>query len=797
MAKNKVKDPNDISNDKSVRRILNNINNMIGQSNLTLYGSDRTSDVDSLNSKFQTLMNDHMNEITNSDTNDMSSFIGQVLSLDNRNNATAEFLNSQTLNLSQDQFGAMQSVIYDAYRNRLMEQSDIHEVSSQLIELSEAILITRDAIISADVVEGRMSRSLMIDNIDEDEESNTKSIIENVEKKFELLEKIKNFCIPKTLEYGEYYIYIIPYSKMFEEFEMMRQKDNMQGFHESTVFESFDDNISNNTFKSKKNNNDSFDKFINETYDAYCIQESTKYKTDKYNNPESGVISKEDFKKDIKNILNNISVCNESVPIPIIEEGIESFGYIKESTYSYTREESKKEEVDGSDLFSRVTQAKVNEDGIIFENDKKKKKKNEYADIKDCYIRVLDPTKVVPIKIMNTIIGYYVIYEEDITPLAGGVSANLYYTKFDEHRKEATIIDAIAERIVKSFNKSFLEKNAKFKEAIVDCIQYYNLNEKRLKFQFIPVEYIQEFKIDKDENGNGQSMLKKSLFYAKLYLMLLLFKIMSIILYSNDQKVNYIRTSGIDKNIANKVQEQARIKQARQINITDLFSYTTLINKVGNGSEMYIPTGRSGERPIETDILSGQDIQLNTDLLEMLKNAYILGTGVPAAIINYMNEADFAKVIEQNNTKFNGRVVNYQLDFNKDITDMYKKILRWSTDLPENVIENFQFVLQPPKNTATTTKSEIIGNFQQLADFFVSLIYDDPSQSLEAEKLQQEIKIFKKLLAKDQLPMLDFDRAEEIAKEAFTKSLEERMKPKPSNGDNGDDDGLEEDIENI
>ena len=123
---------------------------------------------------------------------------------------------------------------------------------------------------------------------------------------------------------------------------------------------------------------------------------------------------------------------------------------------------------------------------------------------------------------------------------------------------------------------------------------------------------------------------------------------MSIILYSNDTKVNYIKQSGIDKNVANKVQEIARIRQSRQINITDLFSYTTLINKVGSGSEMYIPTGRSGERPIETEILSGQDIPLNTELLEMLKNAYILATGVPAAIINYLNEADFAKVIEQN-----------------------------------------------------------------------------------------------------------------------------------------------------
>ena len=290
----------------------------------------------------------------------------------------------------------------------------------------------------------------------------------------------------------------------------------------------------------------------------------------------------------------------------------------------------------------------------------------------------------------------------------------------------------------------------KFKQAIVDCFSFYNLNEKRLKFQFIPADYIQEFKIDEDVEGNGTSMIKKSLFYAKLYLMLLLFKIMSIILNSNDTKVNYIKQSGIDKDVANKVQEIARIRQSRQINITDLFSYTTLINKVGNGSELYIPVGRSGERPIETEILSGQDVQLNNDLMEMLKNSYILGTGVPAAIVNYMQEADFAKVVEQNNTKFNGRVVNYQLDFNPSITALYKKIIKWSTNIPENVYENFVFTLQPPKTAAFNSKSEIIGQFSTLSDFLVQLMYDDPNASPNPDMLNKEIREFKKIFVEEQ-----------------------------------------------
>ena len=158
---------------------------------------------------------------------------------------------------------------------------------------------------------------------------------------------------------------------------------------------------------------------------------------------------------------------------------------------------------------------------------------------------------------------------------------------------------------------------------------------------------------------------------------------------------------------------------------------------------------------------------------------------------------DFAKVIEQNNTKFNGRVVNYQLDFNESITEWYKKLMKWSTNIPENVIDNFSFSLQPPKTTTINTKNEIISQFQTVADFFVSLLYDDPTQSMEAESLQKEIKEFKKLLAEDQLPMLDMDNVDELVKKAKLNVLDQKLKPNPVNGDNGNDDGLNEEIDNI
>ena len=779
-----------VLNKKSTKENLSQLENLLSQANLNLYGTDRKSAVDDLNVKFNSLLHSEIDSITQKDEADITSFINKLYSNDKKSTAYSNMLDNQFLSMTGDEAQSLQGFLYDMYRNRLLEQNDLHEVASQLIELSEAILITRDAIISADVVEGRMSRSIKFDKLDQDDIDNTTPIVESVEKRFKLLEKIKNFIIPKTLEYGEYYAYIIPYSKIFNDF-MKNKNNDLTGrrfYKETTLLES----VSESDVVTKKvkfqHKEKPANKFLNDLYTEYISDLSEKQLQN---------IDKNEFMEDVSNILKNITICNDSVPLPILEEGQTTIAqymteYVNETGDKILTEDEKENHAEIKSFFNKIINDKDTDKGITFtqDSDKPRSSKDDFDDIKDCYVKLIDPTKIIPIKIMDQVIGYYYVQEEDITPLAGMISSTLYFNKFDEHAKQQTIVDSIAKRIVECFDKDFLKDNIKFKRTIVEAINYYNLNEKRLKFQFIPVEYIQEFKIDEDEYGNGQSMIKKSLFYAKLYLMLLLFKIMTIILNSNDQKVNYIKTSGIDKDVANKVQEIARIKQSRQINMYDLFNYTTLINKVGNGSEMYVPVGRSGERPVETEILSGQEVQLNSDLLEMLKNSYILGTGVPAAIVNYLNEAEFAKVVEQNNTKFNGRVVNYQLDFNSNITSMYKKILKWSTNIPPQLIDNFEFVLQPPKTVATTAKSEAINGFNQLAEFLVGILFEDPGQA-EDPTTPKKIRKFKELYAAEQLPMLNMDKIKEIMDKVEFEVREDNVRPKSNNGDDGEDDGLE------
>jgi hypothetical protein len=115
--------------------------------------------------------------------------------------------------------------------------------------------------------------------------------------------------------------------------------------------------------------------------------------------------------------------------------------------------------------------------------------------------------------------------------------------------------------------------------------------------------------------------------------------------------------------------------------------------------------------------------------------------------------------------------------------------MRWSTQIPETLIDSFTFSLQPPKTVTSNAKTEAINSFQQYADFVTTLMYGANS---EGKIPQIELEIFKKLLADDQLPLLNIQKLEELKDKANLEATEAAVKPSATNGDNGDDFGLDD-----
>ena len=45
---------------------------------------------------------------------------------------------------------------------------------------------------------------------------------------------------------------------------------------------------------------------------------------------------------------------------------------------------------------------------------------------------------------------------------------------------------------------------------------------------------------------------------------------------------------------------------------------------------------------------------------------------------------------------------------------IYKKIMRWATNIPEEVVDKFKFTLQAPKTTPQVAKNDIIQTFASM-----------------------------------------------------------------------------------
>jgi hypothetical protein len=229
----------------------------------------------------------------------------------------------------------------------------------------------------------------------------------------------------------------------------------------------------------------------------------------------------------------------------------------------------------------------------------------------------------------------------------------------------------------------------------------------------------------------------------------------------------YVKNSGLDQDIVNQIQDVARSVKERQPNFMDLLNYNSMISKIGQMREIFMPMGRSGERGIEFDVLAGQDIQLNTDLMEMLKNGYINSTGVPSVIMNYINEADYAKTLVMANAKFVGRVVNDQIDFNGSCTEWYKKVMNFSLDIPKEIIEGFEFTLNPPKSLNNMNLSDMISNSDQLISFMIKAKTGENSSPSDDDNKLKDLSY--ELLAREQLPMLPWNRLDEIIEDCKLK----------------------------
>ena len=675
-------------------------------------------------------------------------------------------------------------------------RQDLDMLISQIPEWFTALQITRDAVCESDVVTGRLARSITFDrtsmnNLDKD---NVISKIEEVEERLELHQLIKNHVVFNTLEYGEGYLYVVPDAKVFEDLYKYRtnsanMKSNsaintfdtssslLNGYGESAVEISLNDTIINDSSTS----NDKIKKMRKNGIftEAEIIEMRPSYHMKPMNDESKELKSKEEeddaFDRTIEEIAKNISCITEDISLPVIEESAHDLRYVYYNKYRNDQECVQEVKT----FFEQVMDSSTNDSCIS----------NNFKNVKGVYLRILPATKLIPIRVDRNIIGYY--YISDMTrPEQSGERKNSGlsgYTLrspsigFDTFQPDQMFCEKLANKIINNFNMKFMRDNTALHKQIVAILQSHKFNEQMLRFIFIPAEYVIQFAINKDGMGKGHSMLEPGIVTARMYMFLKLYSLLYQI--NNSQvRVYNLRMSGIDKNYRQFVQETMRKFAARRVTANDIFNYRSSMTKVSGGSELIMPLGAGDQPPISVDSINAAESPISNDLLDSLKNESINSTPVPSLMVQTggQSEIEFAKETELANTRFNTLISSCKLDFNPDITKLYRIIMRWETDIDPEILQHMKFCLRMPTAKQLNVTSEMINNFNALSELLINTCLRKEEtkggSGTEGEPANDIVREYKKLLIAEYIPQIDIDRFDELADKARSIANERKLK---------------------
>lgn len=695
-----------------------------------------------------------------------------------------------------DIFGYFQEM----YKNRFLEIDDLKFISKFIPALGEAVKTTLDSLVASDNIAETVNRKIeLAEGISNEDRVAIINEIERIEKEMKLLKKLKTTVYKKTLIAGTHYVYAVPYNRIFQEYEMLKNKRGGSL------------NVGN---RNKKNPNTpqygfmhiNGDKSASESYmlgdvDITPAMENVRtiLKTTEMSDRPNKFLND-------KSINERMRACQESLPdisyydYDILSDAMESVQMLEETPSAMEAFQKKQRGFVHKYEPLKFDPMKMHPDGTKG-SDEAKRVSN--FDIPGTYVKFIEPKNIIPLRVFDQVIGYYLIHpkskkKESANVMMNGVtsigntlfsSINIGETK--KHDAINKLVNAISDGILHQFNKKFVADNAEYKKLIADVIIANGLTDKDYNIQFIPADDIIPFTIQEGEDGFGESILSDSLFPAKLLLSMIVTRMLNYINKTGNKTIAHIHKGPINAFDTNQLHRVIRDLQDQDITFNDLLSPNLVFNKFNRDGNMAIPTARDGSKLVEFETQEGQQIDMTPDYEKNLENMAIMGTGVPSVIMEYIGAAEFAKQIVSANIKFAGRVASLQSDVEEPTTILYKKLVENSnlTDEQKAICaQSLEIKLPRPRVLINSNNNEYIQNVQQAAEGIANLMIGQESAA-DNTILPNGPQIKEKLMckiAKRDSPFLDWDDYETLYEEAVLEVTGDALKREDQQQNGGD-----------
>jgi hypothetical protein len=623
---------------------------------------------------------------------------------------------------------------------------EIDSVCGYFYQLEEANLITRDNVLRAEQVNEDISMNVDFPGVTDDVSSYV-SIVKKALTYQNISVKIRDHVVPKAIKYGTYYIMIIPYSEIGPKLMALNGTHGM-GYGGYPFYESTDTHA---LFSDEGDGSD---------YNSCMEGVTALFESLNPNTENDGKELSEDVQKTIETIKNNaknIFVCeDDSVPD---FEGLGTHKSLNKSIQNAINAAMKKAEkeldpnnpttksdirmsmyVNGESLadycgsssitdFTKLVQEEKPDVGSIADNetlndlaDKASKKrettKNSASavttmlgsdgitpdqmkaseDMIGCHIKLVDPRQLIPIKIFDYTVGYYYFENYDYAKM--GTSVSDIMSNQMNFNQRSMVIDGIVDSVLKNLEYGDILKGDKqLRSMVLNCILYAEKRDNPIRIKFVRPDYIIPWKTNLDEHDNGQPVMLRSLLYARLYTSLVLFYTTAIITKSTDSEFYYLKESALDGQINNQISDMMDQLEDSNVDPIQIANGNILHGNRAINKRYFINMGTSEIKPFEMDVVSGQQIDLHNDFITDLKKMAIGATGVPAVMVDYVDEIEYATMLGMANIKHLTRCNGIKRDFNEPLTITAKTIVRhcYPNAIPDNILDKMKISLRESK----------------------------------------------------------------------------------------------------
>lgn len=581
--------------------------------------------------------------------------------------------------------------------------AEIDNIIHYVPRLQESLDLKKENVLTSDTFGSDFLNARNLSQTGEDKEAEFVERLKYLKKEYDLVEQYESWY-DNTSKYGEEFIYIAPFNKEF-----------------AKLFNS-PDRISKNSSSITINENGQ----IQVTHKGQCQEAVTILE-----NASGNVSGKIDILLEKSSVIRSV-YCT----------------FDEATRFKKSFDQSIKNDLKLEDFDDFKEYDDTSSDGLVDE----KKVAEKEIHINGCVVKTLPRDKVIPLYVENICLGYYYFemspntdnfgFTNKLNPFALTTSGTASQT-IDNNEEMDKVIHYITDQLTKVIDVKFIENNPDIKREIYMIMKHNDLfnsgKSGKMNVTFIPPEFIHHMYFNMDKKTHrGISDLDKALLPAKLYASIYLTNTIGVLTRGQDKRVYYVKQT-VDTNIAASLLNAINQIKKSNFGLRELNSIGQVLNITGRYNDYFIPTNQ-GDSPIQFEVMQGQNIEIKTELLNILEEMFTNAMDTPLELLQARESMEYATQYIMSNSKFYRKCLKRQAVSNRHFSDILARIYNYEYETNDDI----QVTLPVPIFLKMNSISTILDNSNTYADAIAN--YEYPDSSDEAEKME-----FKKLLMRHQL----------------------------------------------